>query len=50
MQKNFALYIANLAIMAAVAIIMNLGFIRMTLGAVCGKAKNLYVANCIDAH
>ena len=50
MQKNFVLYIANLAIMAAVAIITNLGFICMTLGAVCGKAKNLYVANCIDMH
>ena len=47
---NFVLYIANLAIMVAVAIITNTGFICMTLGAVCGKAKNLYVANCIDMH
>lgn len=50
MQKNFVLYIANLAIMAAVVIITNLGFMCMTLGAVCGKAKSLYVANCIDMH
>ena len=50
MQKNFVLYIVNLAIMAAVAIIMNLGFIRMALGVVCGKAKNLYVTNWIDTH
>ena len=50
MQKNFVLNIANLAIMAIVAIITNLGFICTTLGVVCGKAKNLYVANCIDMH
>ena len=50
MQKNSMLNIANFAIMAAVAIIMNLGFIRTALSAVCGKAKNLYVANCIDMH
>lgn len=35
---------------AAVAIATNLGIICMALGAVCGKAKNLYVANCIDMH
>ena len=34
MQKNFMLNIANFTIMAAVAIIMNLGFIRTTLGVV----------------
>ena len=50
MQKNFVLYIASLAIMVAVVVITNLDFIRMTLGAVCGKAKNLYVANCIGMH
>lgn len=32
MQKNFVLHIANLAIMAAIAIVTNLGFICMTLG------------------
>jgi len=41
MQKNFVLNIANFAIMLAVAIMMNLGFIRTTLCAVCGKAKKL---------
>ena len=41
MQKNSMLNIANFAIMAAVAIIMNLGFIRTALGAVCGKAEKL---------
>lgn len=41
MQKNFMLNIANLAVMAIVAIIMNLGFIHTTLGAVCSKAKKL---------
>ena len=41
MQKNFVLNIANLAIMLAVAIMMNLGFIRTTLGAVCSKVKKI---------
>lgn len=49
MQKNFVPKIANSAIMA-IAIIAILGFISMTFGAVCGKAKNLYVANCIGSH
>lgn len=41
MQKNFALNIVNLTIMIAVAVFMNLDFIRTTFGAVCDKAKKL---------
>ena len=39
MQKNSVLNIAIFVIMAAIAAIMNLGFIRTALGAVCSKAK-----------
>lgn len=46
------LIIANLAIMAAVAVITNLSFTCIALGTVCGKAKtytSLIVLICISS-